>query len=308
MLRDADIAMYRAKAGGKARYAMFDLSLRTAVSQRLVVERELRAALAAQQIAIEYQPIFNLVTGALTGFEALARWNHPRLGPISPAEFIPVAEESGLIITLTDFVLQQACRQLRRWQDMAPEFTELSMHINISGNDVGHQGLVARVTHAVLSQRLRPQCLTLELTENILMARLESALPMLAELRSMGVQLSVDDFGTGSSSLSHLSSLPFDSLKIDRSFVHDLSRGSNTAIVNAIVFLAHALGKTVIAEGIETPSQFSTLCGIGCEAGQGFHMSRSLTVDRIDELLRDMGTGVRQLQGSAATRAGQLCH
>jgi diguanylate cyclase (GGDEF)-like protein/PAS domain S-box-containing protein len=308
VLRDADIAMYRAKAAGKARYAMFDLELRTAVSQRLTVEAELRAALLAQQLSIEYQPLFSLTSGALIGFEALARWNHPRLGPISPAEFIPVAEESGLIIALTDFVMHRACQQLKRWQDMDPQFNDLSMHINISGNDLGHQGLVARVTHALLSARLRPHDLTLELTENILMARLESALPMLHELRRLGVQLSVDDFGTGSSSLSHLSSLPFDSLKIDRSFVRDLSRGSNAAIVNAIVYLAHALGKSVIAEGIETASQFNTLCKAGCEAGQGFHMSAAMPADRVDELLDSMLAEDWTLDGGAATRAGQLCH
>jgi len=308
VLRDADIAMYRAKAAGKARYAMFDLGLRTAVSQRLTVEGELRAALLAQQLSIEYQPLFSLSTGALTGFEALARWSHPRLGRITPAEFIPVAEESGLIIALTDFVLQRACHQLRRWQDLGPQFADLAMHINISGNDLGHHGLVGRVTHALLSARLKPQDLTLELTENILMARLESALPMLEELRRLGVQLSVDDFGTGSSSLSHLSSLPFDSLKIDKSFVHGLSRGSNAAIVNAIVYLAHALGKTVIAEGIETPSQFNMLCKAGCESGQGYHMAGSLTPQRVDMLLGDMLDDDWALDGGAATRAGQLCH
>jgi diguanylate cyclase (GGDEF)-like protein/PAS domain S-box-containing protein len=308
VLRDADIAMYRAKAAGKARYAMFDLGLRTAVSQRLTVEGELRAALLAQQLSIEYQPLFSLSTGALTGFEALARWNHPRLGRITPAEFIPVAEESGLIIALTDFVLQRACHQLRHWQDLGPQFADLAMHINISGNDLGHQGLVGRVTHALLSARLKPQDLTLELTENILMARLENALPMLDELRRLGVQLSVDDFGTGSSSLSHLSSLPFDSLKIDKSFVHGLSRGSNAAIVNAIVYLAHALGKTVIAEGIETPSQFNMLCKAGCESGQGYHMAGSLTPQRVDTLLGDMLDEEWALDGGAATRAGQLCH
>ena len=308
VLRDADIAMYRAKAAGKARYAMFDLGLRSAVSQRLTVEADLRSALAAQQITIEYQPLFSLGTGALTGFEALARWSHPRLGPISPAEFIPVAEESGLIIALTDFVLQRSCHELKRWQTLSPQFADLTMHVNISGNDLGHPGLVTRVTHALLAARLRPQDLTLELTENILMARMQNALPMLDELRGLGVRLSVDDFGTGSSSLSHLSSLPFDSLKIDRSFVHGLSRGSNAAIVDAIVYLAHALGKSVIAEGIETASQFNMLCKAGCEAGQGYHMSRALTPSRIDELLQDLIADAIPLHGSAATRAGQLCH
>jgi EAL domain-containing protein (putative c-di-GMP-specific phosphodiesterase class I) len=182
------------------------------------------------------------------------------------------------------------------------------MHINISGNDLGHPGLVARVTHALLVARLKPQDLTLELTENMLMERLESALPMLEELRRIGVQLSVDDFGTGSSSLSHLARLPIDSLKIDKSFVHGLSRGSNAAIVNAIVFLAHALGKTVIAEGIETHSQFDMLCKTGCEFGQGCHMAGALTAQRVDELLAGMLDPDWSQDGGAATRAGQLFH
>ena len=308
VLRDADIAMYRAKAAGKARYAMFDLALRTAVAQRLTVEGELRAALESQRLSIEYQPLFSLSTGAIIGFEALARWNHPRLGRISPAEFIPVAEESGLIVALTDFVLERACCQLRAWQETGPQFADLAMHVNISGNDISHPGLVSRITHTLLSAGLRPQYLTLELTENILMSRLESALPTLNELRRLGVCLSVDDFGTGSSSLAHLSSLPFDSLKIDRSFVRDLNRGSNAAIVNAIVYLAHALGKSVIAEGIETPSQFNSLCKAGCEAGQGYHMSGALTAQRVDELLEGILSEDVLPDGSAASRAGRLCH
>jgi EAL domain-containing protein (putative c-di-GMP-specific phosphodiesterase class I) len=184
------------------------------------------------------------------------------------------------------------------------------MHINISGNDIGHKGFVARVTHAIVESKLRPQDVTLELTENILMARLEDALPRLLELHALGVRLSVDDFGTGCSSLSHLSGLPFDSLKIDRSFVQDLGRGSNAAIVRAIVFLAHALGKSVVAEGIETRDQFRQLCDIGCEAGQGFHMAPSLTPKRIDAMMlgwlasREAGDA----SATAITRAGQLCH
>jgi diguanylate cyclase (GGDEF)-like protein len=284
VVRDADIAMYRAKAAGKARYAIFDVGLRTEVSQRLCLEGELRSALARGDLTVEYQPLFNLASGTLTGFEALARWEHPVFGVVSPAVFIPIAEESGLIVGLTDFVLQRACQQLKRCKEIG-EGSDLTMHINISANDIAHKGLVARVTRALAEARLNPQDLTLELTENILMAGLEDALPMLNELHALGIHLSVDDFGTGCSSLGHLSRLPFDSLKIDRSFVQDLGRGSNAAIVRAIVYLAHALDKTVIAEGIETHDQFRQLSDIGCEAGQGFHMAPSLTSLRVEALV-----------------------
>jgi diguanylate cyclase (GGDEF)-like protein len=302
VLRDADIAMYRAKAGGKARHAMFDVGLRTEISQRLMLEGELRSALAAGQLSVEYQPLYHLSTGQLKGFEALARWHHPQLGTISPATFIPIAEESGLIIGLTDFVMHRACAQLKRCQASSGPESGLTMHVNISSNDIAHKGFLARVTRALAEAQLRPQDLTLELTENILMARLEDALPMLSELRALGVRLSVDDFGTGCSSLSHLATLPFDSLKIDRTFVQGLGRGSNAPIVDAIVFLAHALGKTVIAEGIETVGQFQQLCAIGCESGQGFHMAPSMTPERVDALMRGLSTQ-RLAAPSAAARA-----
>lgn len=308
VLRDADIAMYRAKAAGKARHAMFDVGLRAEISQRVMLEGELRTALAEGSLHVEYQPLFNLSTGALTGFEALARWNHPVLGPVSPARFVPIAEESGLVIALTDLVLHRACAQLRRCQQLAGPGQRLTMHVNISGNDLAHRAFVSRVTHALAQAQLAPQDLTLELTENILMARIEDALPMLSELRSLGVQLSVDDFGTGCSSLSHLSRLPFDSLKIDRSFVHGLSQGGNAPIVGAIVLLAHALGKTVIAEGIETPDQLEQLNEIGCEAGQGFHMAAAMSGERIEAMLVAMATPPRGRMNGFAEVAGQLCH
>jgi EAL domain-containing protein (putative c-di-GMP-specific phosphodiesterase class I) len=310
VLRDADIAMYRAKAAGKARHAIFDVGLRTEISQRLLLEGELRAALANGELAVEYQPLFNLADGALTGFEALARWNHPQLGVIAPATFIPIAEESGLIVGLTDFVLKSACQQLRRCHEISSDAESLTMHINISANDIAHQGLVPRVTRALAESQLRPQHVTLELTENILMARLEDALPTLAELHAIGVRLSVDDFGTGCSSLSRLSRLPLDSLKIDRSFVRELSLGSNVAIVRAIVSMAHALGKSVVAEGIETRDQFKQLCELGCEAGQGYHMAPSLTPKRVEALMLGWSTSRESAVASRVEVAApsQLCH
>ncbi|MEW6706883.1 MAG: EAL domain-containing protein [Pseudomonadota bacterium] len=303
VLRDADIAMYRAKAAGKARYALFDVGLRSSISVRMTLEAELRAVLAEAQndrcggkrgigsspspgLSVEYQPLFSLATGQLIGFEALARWLHPRMGPVGPGTFVPIAEESGLIVELTDFVLHQACQQLKRIQAVMPGAERLTMHVNISSSDITHKGFVPRVTRAIAAAQLRPSQLTLELTENILMSSLEGALPTLGELTALGFRFSVDDFGTGASSLSHLSRLPVDSLKIDRSFVHKLDDPANAGVVKAIVFLAHTLGKTVVAEGIETAEQLKRLCAMGCEAGQGFHLSRALPGPSVEAALR----------------------
>jgi diguanylate cyclase (GGDEF)-like protein/PAS domain S-box-containing protein len=286
VLRDADIAMYKAKAAGKARYALFDVGLHAEVAQRLRLESDLRRAILEGQLTTAYQPLYNLDTGRLTGFEALARWTHPEHGSVGPDVFIPIAEESGLILPLTDLLLRRACRQLKLWQTKDPAFAEMTMHVNISGKDIGQPGFVTRVMHALVESRLQPRHLTLELTENILMERLEVALPMLLELRGLGIQLSVDDFGTGYSSLAHLSVLPIDSLKVDRSFVRDLRTGSKeSTIVRAIVHLGESLGKRVIAEGIETLSQLDQLREMGCQMGQGFHMSRPLSADAIETLL-----------------------
>ena len=288
VLRDADTAMYKAKANGKARYAMFDVGLHAEVAQRLRLEGDLRGALADGQIAVAYQPLFDLATERLTGFEALARWTHPEHGPIGPDLFIPIAEESGLIVPMTDFVLNRSCRQLRQWQLADASFEGLTMQVNLSSKDLGQTGLVERVTRAIMKAGLQPRHLTLELTENILMERLETALPILERLRDLGVGLSVDDFGTGYSSLAHLSILPIDSLKVDRSFVRNLRAGSKeSTVVRAIVHLGNSLGKHVVAEGIETASQFALLREMGCQTGQGFHLSRPLAVEAVDQLLQD---------------------
>ena len=286
VLRDADTAMYKAKSEGKARFAVFDTSLHTAVSQRLRLEGELRQAIAQGQLAVEYQPLFRLqpaVAGALaghalTGFEALVRWRHPGGDTMQPSSFLPIAEETGLMLPLTDFVLHCACRQLRQWQLSSPELAELTMSVNLSAHDIAHPALVARVSRAIVEAGLRPEHLTLEITEDILMAHLSGAVDMLAALRRLGVRLAVDDFGTGYSSLAHLSRLPVDSLKIDRSFVQQLQAGSDdAAVVAAIVQLGSTLRKAVVAEGIETADQAQHLQDLGCRLGQGFHLGQPLT-------------------------------
>jgi diguanylate cyclase (GGDEF)-like protein/PAS domain S-box-containing protein len=286
MLRDADIAMYRAKAAGKARFAVFDANLHSEATDRLGLEADLRQALADGGLAVHYQPLFNLDSGRLRGFEALARWAHPTRGDISPVTFIPIAEETGLIIELTDMVMSRACRQLQLWQSRDPALRKLKMQVNISSNDLAHGALAERVERALRSAHLQPRDLTLELTENILMQRVEGVMPTLEALRRIGIGLAIDDFGTGYSSLSYLSRLPIDSLKIDRSFVHGMREGSNNSeIVRAIVSLGASLGKVVVAEGIETQSQFAQLRELGCENGQGFHLSRPLAPTEVDLLL-----------------------
>ena len=287
MLRDADIAMYRAKTEGKARYALFDVQLHTEVANRVRLEADLRLALPQQGLSVAYQLLVDLRNGQLRGFEALSRWNHPALGPVSPAAFIPIAEESGLITQLTDGVLQQACARLRDWQGSHPGFAALQMHVNASARDVADPHFVLRIEQTLRSCGLAPQHLVIELTENILMSQLSAAMGTLQALRELGVGLSVDDFGTGYSSLSHLSVLPINSLKIDMSFVRALRAGSKeAAVVRAIVLLGTSLGKEVIAEGIETPAQMALLRDLGCDLGQGYYLSRPLPAEAIAKLLQ----------------------
>ncbi len=287
MLRDADIAMYRAKTEGKARYALFDVQLHTEVADRVRMEAELRLALPQQALSVAYQPLVDLRSGRLKGFEALSRWTHPELGPVSPAAFIPIAEESGLITQLTDSVMRQACAKLRGWQRMFAGFDGLSVHVNVSARDVADPEFVSRVRQVLQACELAPQHLVIELTENILMAQLSAAMGTLQALRELGVGLSVDDFGTGYSSLSHLSVLPIDSLKIDMSFVKPLRPGSKeSSVVRAIVLLGTSLGKEVIAEGVETLEQMELLRELGCDSGQGYYISRPLVAEGIEQLLR----------------------
>jgi diguanylate cyclase (GGDEF)-like protein/PAS domain S-box-containing protein len=291
VLRDADTAMYKAKSQGKARFAVFDSSLHAAVSERLRLEGELRLAIDQGQLAVVYQPLFKLAAAEggvaqLTGFEALVRWKHPDGDTLRPTSFLPIAEETGLMVQVSDFVLHCACRQLRQWQTSSAELAELTMSINLSGGDLANPALVARVSRAIVESGLRPEHLTLEITEDILMSNVAGALDVLTALRRLGVHLAVDDFGTGYSSQSHLSRLPIDSLKIDRSFVHQLRRNSeDAAVVAAIVQLGSSLRKAVVAEGIETADQVTQLRELGCELGQGFHLAMPLSEQAAGEWL-----------------------
>jgi diguanylate cyclase (GGDEF)-like protein len=278
VLRDADTAMYKAKTGGKAGWAVFDASLHTAVSRRLRLEGELRHAVEAGELRVVYQPLIELATGRLQGFEALVRWQHPDEGLLSPSAFLPIAEETGLMDRLSDFVIHCACRQLRQWQTHPGADEALTVSVNVSAQDLAHASFASRVAQALVESGCPAHTLTLELTENILMSQLSGALATLAQLRQLGVRLAVDDFGTGYSSLSQLARLPVDSLKIDKSFVAQLAHGSDDAeVVRAIIQLGQALRKSIVAEGIETEAQAQLLRELGCTLGQGFHLAGPLS-------------------------------
>jgi diguanylate cyclase (GGDEF)-like protein len=285
ILRDADIAMYRAKENGKARYELFDHGMHARAVSRLQLESDLRQAIEQKEFCVYYQPIISLQTGRLAGFEALVRWNHPRRGLVAPADFIPVAEETGLIVPIGQWVLNEACAQVRQWQIDSPSHRSLSLSVNLSARQVAQPDLLQRIKDALETSKLNPHCLKLEITESVVMENAEAAAQMFKQLRSLGVQLSIDDFGTGYSSLSYLHRFPLNYLKIDRSFVMRLTTDNDNAIVRTISTLARNLGMEVIAEGIETEEQFQQLKMLGCEYGQGYLFSRPVSNDGVEHLL-----------------------
>lgn len=285
ILRDADTAMYRAKENGKARYEVFDHGMHARAVSRLQLESDLRQAVEQKEFCVHYQPIVSLQTGRLAGFEALVRWNHPRRGLVSPADFIPVAEETGLIVPIGEWVLQEACRQIRECQEAFPSHRSLSLSVNLSARQVAQPDLLDRIQDALAASKLNPHCLKLEITESVVMENAEAAALMFKQLRALGVQLSIDDFGTGYSSLSYLHRFPLNYLKIDRSFVSRLTTDNDNAIVRTISTLARNLGMEVIAEGIETEEQYQQLKILGCEYGQGFLFSHPVDNQSVRHLL-----------------------
>jgi diguanylate cyclase (GGDEF)-like protein/PAS domain S-box-containing protein len=286
VLRDADLAMYEAKAGGRGRVALFDSSMHEKVAEKLALENDLRHAIGEGQLSVHFQPLFELEPYKLSGFEALARWVHPQRGPVSPAVFIALAEESGHIEALTDWIINHAVGPLAEWRRRHPDTCPLGMHINISGRDLARASLVGHVKRVLELHDVPATALTLEITETTLMGRLEVALQTMGQLRELGVRFSIDDFGTGYSSLSYLSTLPIDSLKIDRSFVMGLhDKPQNVEIVRAVLNLGLSLGRRVIAEGIETPEQLAALRELGVPVGQGYLLSRPLRAEQVQELL-----------------------
>jgi diguanylate cyclase (GGDEF)-like protein len=277
LLRDADSAMYQAKQTGRARSAVFAQSMRTRAVRRLDTELALRQAIAEGQLRVHYQPIVNLTTGRIDGVEALVRWEHPTNGMIMPDEFIPIAEETGLIVPLGEWVLGQSCRQTQAWRTEHPQLSRLGVSVNLSGRQIAQSDLITVVANVLSDTGLPPDRLVLEITESVLMADAEAAITVLRGLKSLGVRLSVDDFGTGYSSLSYLKKFPVDILKIDRSFIDGLGvEDDDSAIVQATINLAHSLGLTTVAEGTETPAQVRALTDLGCDKAQGYLFSRPL--------------------------------
>ncbi|HEY3071707.1 MAG TPA: extracellular solute-binding protein [Candidatus Limnocylindrales bacterium] len=277
MLRAADIAMYSAKGTGKGRFCVFEPSMSTAAAERLRLGVDIRGAVERGEFVVHYQPTVALPDGIVTGMEALVRWVHPELGLLPPADFIPLAESTGLIVQLGEFVLREACRQARVWQRARAGQPPLLMTVNLSGVQLLHPGLVASVSLALEDSELPPELLMLEITESVIAHETEETIRRLRQLKGLGVRIAVDDFGTGYSSLSYLRRFPVDTVKIDKSFVDGIARGPDElALVRAIVHLAHSLKMTTVAEGVELEGQARRLSRVGCDQAQGFYFAEPM--------------------------------
>jgi diguanylate cyclase (GGDEF)-like protein len=277
VLRDADIAMYHAKTMGKARAEVFDASLRSEAISRLELENDLRHALEHDEFCLYYQPILSIQTSHLTGFEALIRWQHPHRGLIAPAEFIPVAEESGLIIPIGKWVMLEACTQIKKWQQEIPEGQDITVNVNISGKQFAQADFIEQVEQTLLITGLKASSLKLEITESVLIQNQEPANKIFDKLCSLGIQLEIDDFGTGYSSLGYLQHFPIHMIKIDKSFIQEMrDGGKGSEIIRAMITMARDLGMNTIAEGIETKEQLEELQTLMCEFGQGYLLSRPM--------------------------------
>ena len=286
MLRDAETAMHQAKARGKARYEIFGRDMHGELMSRLKMETDLRRACERDELFVDYQPIVSLENRTLIGFEALVRWRHPEFGLVPPKDFIPVAEETGQILTIGQRVLESACRQAREWQTTYPAAPPLFVSVNLSVKQFNQPGLVENIASLLQEFELPPRCLKLEITESVFSDNLDAAVGLLTQLRELGVQLSIDDFGTGYSSLSYLQRFPIDTLKIDRSFVTQMMENEeNLAIIRTIVALAQTLGMDVVAEGVETEDQLKLLRKLECENGQGYLFSTPLGSQQLDQFI-----------------------
>ncbi len=294
LMRDAGAALSHAKSLGGTRREVFEPAMRARAADLLRRGAELRRAVEREEFVLHYQPVFALGSGAVHGFEALVRWRHPRLGLTGPADFIPLAEEMGLIVRLGRWVLAQACHQARAWRERHPAFAQLEMSVNVSARQLDDPGFIADVVGALCDAGLDPRGLRLEVTEGVLAESPAAAGRVLHELRALGVVASIDDFGTGYSSMSQLQHLPVTALKIDRSFIARVAEGDKELeIVRAVVGLAHNLGMEVVAEGIETEGQAARISALGCRWGQGYFFSAPI----------DAGDAVRLLLGRAASGA-----
>ena len=293
VLRDADTAMYRAKSLGRGRYEIFDKAMDANNTDLLQIETDLWRALERDELTLDYQPIVSLQTGRIAGFEALLRWIHPSRGIVSPLEFISVAEETGLIIPMGQWVLNQACRQTREWQKRYPQKPPITISVNLSPKQFMQRDLIDQISLALDGGGLSPASLKVEITEGMVMQNVESTMQMLGQLQALGIAISLDDFGTGYSSLSYLHRFPISTLKIDQSFVSSMSNNQESLeIVRTILGLARNLKMEVIAEGVETLEQAEELRAMNCEYGQGFYFSKALNANSAVRFLSSDSTNI----------------
>jgi diguanylate cyclase (GGDEF)-like protein len=286
LLRNADLALYRAKEAGRGTFAFFEESLNERAQQRRQLESDLRVAIERGEFELYYQPLFDLEQNKICSFEALIRWNHPKRGLISPADFVPIAEDTGLIVPIGAWVVREACEQAAQWPD------DIRIAVNVSAVQFHRGALHETILQALAASGLAPGRLEVEITESIFLEGGEATLKLLHSLRSVGVRVALDDFGTGYSSLSYLQSFPFDKLKIDRSFIQNLlTRDGASAIVRAITELAHALNIETTAEGVEETAQLMELRAHGCSSVQGFLFAEPMTAADVEELFRDAKPG-----------------
>lgn len=286
VLRDADTAMYRAKANGKGQWHLFDESMHTNALKLMHLETELRRAVQQDEFVLHYQPIVHLESGAISGFEALTRWQHPTRGLVPPNEFIPIAEETGLIIPIGIAILKHACQQMKGWQQMGIVSENCTISVNLSVHQFAQINLLEHIDCILEETKLAPQCLRLEITESTLISQAKTAIHALQSLVERDIQMSIDDFGTGYSSLSYLHSLPINQLKIDRSFVQRIGKNCKSAeLIPIIISIAHKLGIRVVAEGIETELQHTYLKEQQCDYGQGYLFSQPLEAEHLVEFL-----------------------
>jgi diguanylate cyclase (GGDEF)-like protein len=286
LLRSADMAMYRAKAAGRARYEMFDRAMHTDALARLQLETDLRRAVEQGEFRLHYQPLVSLRSGRITGLEALLRWEHPQRGLVQPIDFIPIAEETGLIVKIGRWVLNEACRQLSAWQESHPRAEPLSLSVNLSVKQFSQPDLLDQLSNALRGSGIPPSCLRLEITEAALIDKGEAAMGLLSQIKQLGPQIYLDDFGTGYSSLIYLHRLPIDAIKIDRDLVSTMDTDEkNLRLVRTILTFAQIIGVRAEAEGISTAEQLRELRSLKCEHGQGYLFSAAIPHDAVDEVL-----------------------
>jgi diguanylate cyclase (GGDEF)-like protein len=284
LLRNADLALYRAKGDGRGTFRFFESAMDLQMQTRRIMERDLRKALPAGEFELHYQPVVNLASGDISGFEALIRWNHPDKGMISPAAFIPLAEETGFIVPMGEWVIREACATAAKWPG------DLSVAVNISAAQFRGCGLMQVIVGALATSGLHPSRLEIEITETVLLQNRETTLAVLRQLRELGIRIAMDDFGTGYSSLTYLQCFPFDKIKIDRSFVKDITENAGSLnIVRAVAALARGMGMTATAEGVETREQLERITSEGCNEMQGFLFSRPLPAHEIERLFLSGG-------------------